>query len=218
MKQRVVQWTLTAVMLAALAAPAFANRTQVYSLSGLHSVEGAEEIARVVKKIKGVKKFEFDYLKAEITVRMRDNVTDDQVLKAVARAGYAGEAGGGKGRYVDFDPYPANVDFVVLVKDGGRVGSLDSLRVRGKYTVFDIYAEWCMPCRQMDMALHAALAKRDDVAIRRLNFVSWDSPLAEQLEGQVKALPHMVIFSPDGKSKVVEGFNPEKLREALAAK
>lgn len=218
MKQRWVQWILVVVMSSALAAPAFADRTQVYSLTRLHCVECGDAIGHTVKKVKGVKKFAFDYLKAEMTVSMLDNVTDAQVLKAVERAGYAGTAGGGAGKYMDFDPYPATVDFAVLVSDGSAVGSLDSLRVPGKFTVFDVYAEWCMPCRQMDMALHATVGQREDIAIRRLNFVSWDSPLAKQMDGQVKALPHMVIFAPNGTSTIIEGFNAKKLKEALAAK
>ncbi len=217
MTRRFVQWTLTVVMTAALAAPAFADRTQVYSLSKLHCVECGDEIGKAVKKVKGVKKYTFDYLKAEMTLNMTDAVTDAQIVAAVTKAGFGGEAGAGTGKYMGFEPYPETVDFAVLVSDGSRVGSLDSLRVAGKYTVFDVYAEWCMPCRTMDDVLHELVAKRDDVAIRRLNFVSWDSPLALQMEGKVKALPHLVIYAPDGTSQVVEGSNPKKLKEALAA-
>lgn len=218
MKHRLAQWTLAALALAALSAPAFADRTVTYSLSRLHCVECGDDIGRSIKKVKGVKKYSFDYLKAEATVVMLDDVTDARIVKAIEAAGYGGEPGAGKGKYMDFEPYGANVDFAFINKDGSTMGPLDSLRVPGKFTVFDIYAEWCMPCRQVDMELHRLLEKRTDVAVRRVNFVSWESPLAKQMDGQVKALPHLVIFTPDGKSNVVEGFNAKKLKDALTAK
>ncbi len=218
MKPVVLQIAAAVMLVGALVSNAFADRTQTYSLSRLHCVECGDDIGRSIKKVKGVKKYTFDYLKAEATVVMLDAVSDAQIVKAIEAAGYGGEAGAGKGKYMEFEPYGANVDFAVLNKDGSTMGPLDSLRVPDKFTVFDIYAEWCMPCRQVDMELHRQLEKRTDVAVRRINFVSWDSPLAKQMEGQVKALPHLVIYRPDGKATVVEGFNAKKLKDALAVK
>src|SRR3954471_1627347 len=75
-------------------------------------------------------------------------------------------------------PYPPGSDIVVLSKAGEKVGPLEKLRVTGKYTVFDVYADWCAPCKDVDRYLRELLATRKDIAVRKLNVVDEDSPLS----------------------------------------
>jgi copper chaperone CopZ len=201
-----------------LASPAHADRVQTYSLSKLHCADCGADIGRSVKKVKGIRKYAFDYHKVEMTVTMADAVTDDQVLAAVRAAGFDGSPGAGHGQYLAFPPYPDSVDAVELTGDGSAVGRFDSLRVAGKYTVFDVYAPWCMPCRAMDDALRQAVGTRADVAVRRLNVVSFESPLARQLGSHLKALPYVVVYAPDGKRTEVAGLNTKKVQAALAVR
>ncbi len=208
---------LTVVAACALlgAQSAFAERTQVYSLQKLHCAPCGDEIMRSVKGVKGVKKTSFDYLKVELRVTMADNVTDEQIVAAVEKAGFAGQPGAGNGRYDAFPDYPEGTDYALLSGDGSAVGSLDSLRVSGKYTVFDVYADWCMPCRAVDASLHKLVEGRTDVAIRRLNVVSFDSPLAKELGSRLRELPFVIVYKPDGTHQDIRGFNEKKLKSAL---
>ena len=116
------------------------------------------------------------------------------------------------------DDYPAGADVATLSKDGSAVGRLDKLRVAGKYTVFDVYADWCAPCREVDRRLREIVATRTDVAIRKLNVVDFDTPLARELGPSFEALPYLVVFTPTGKKAEVIGLDLPRLEKALAKK
>ncbi|MGE0455542.1 MAG: TlpA family protein disulfide reductase [Vicinamibacteria bacterium] len=111
--------------------------------------------------------------------------------------------------------YPAGADVRVLTHDGKAVGPLDELRARGKYTVFDLYADWCAPCKLVDIRLKEIVAKRRDVAVRKLNVVDFDSPLAAEMGPQFDSLPWLVVFSPSGRRQDVVGMDFAQLDDAL---
>jgi len=110
---------------------------------------------------------------------------------------------------------PGHADVAVLTEDGSAVGPLHALRVPGKYTVFDVHADWCPPCRDVDRRLREIAATRHDVAVRKLNVVDFDSPLAAELGPGFDALPYLVVFSPAGDRTVVVGLDPPALDRAL---
>jgi len=197
-----------------LAPPAVrADRVQVYSIQGADCATCGEKIKDELKKVKGVKKTEFDIHKVELTVRMDDAVPDSEVLAAAQRAGLVAIVGPGQGSYLPHEAYPARADVQELNKDGASVGPLASLRVPGKFTVFDVYADWCGPCRDVDKHLIEVVTERTDVAVRKLNVVDFDSPLARDLN--VDTLPFVVIFTPEGKKTEIRGAELAKIDKAL---
>jgi thiol-disulfide isomerase/thioredoxin len=77
----------------------------------------------------------------------------------------------------------------------------DLVPVRGKITIFDFWAPWCVPCKKLDPVL-VALAKKypDKVALRKLDVVDWDSKTAARyLTPGGFDLPHVKIFDASGK-------------------
>src|SRR5262249_44405869 len=150
------------------AAPAHAARVQVFSLPGADCDDCADRVKDQLKKIRGVGRVEFDRKKVELTVKLDDGVSDEVVLLAAERAGLKAVVGAGQGSYRPHPDYPAGADVAVLSKDGAAVGPLDKLRAAGKYTVFDVYADWCGPCRTVDDHLRQVVAARTDVAVRKL--------------------------------------------------
>ena len=194
-----------------------ADRTQVYSIQGADCASCVEKIKAELKKVKGVKKVDFDKHAVEITVRMEDAVADQAVLDAVARAeeGMKALVGPGKGAYLPFAEFPEGTDFEVLTTDGSAVGPLPKLAVAGKYTVFDVFAEWCGPCRMVDERLRTVVAQRKDVAIRKLNVRDFDTPLARELGPAFDTLPFVVVVTPKGKRVEIAGTDFEKLDKAL---
>jgi thiol-disulfide isomerase/thioredoxin len=115
----------------------------------------------------------------------------------------------------ELEGYPAGADVRVLTHDGKAVGPLDKLRVPRKYTVFDLYADWCAPCKLVDARLKQVLAKRKDVAVRKLNVVDFDSPLALEMGPKFDSLPWLVVFSPSGRRQDVVGMDFAELDDAL---
>ena len=198
-----------------LAAAAAREATRVYSLEGADCESCADKVRGELKKVKGVKKVDFDRQRVEVTVRLDAAVADADVLAAIERAGLKGLIGPGHGSYLPSEKYPPGSDMRVLSPDGSAVGKLDKLRVPGKYTVFDVYADWCGPCRFVDARLREVVSARKDVAVRKLNVVDFDTPLAKELGSRIEALPYVIVFDPAGKRTDVVGADFGKLDKAL---
>jgi copper chaperone CopZ len=199
------------------ASAARAERRQVFSVTGIDCADCAGPIKGQLKKVKGVNKVEFDMQKAELTVAMADGVSDDAILAAIARGGpdFKGTVGPGKGAYLPFVDYPKDADVIVLTESGAAVGPFEKLRAPGKYTVFDLYADWCGPCRVADKELRGIVERRQDIAVRKLNIVDFNSALAREQGPKLKGLPYLVIFSPAGKRTDLMGSDAKKLAAAL---
>jgi len=120
-----------------------------------------------------------------------------------------------------FDPLPAlseGADFAEIAHEGEDVPNLEAHAVKGKITLFDFYAVWCAPCRKVDAHVYGLLAKRKDLALRKLNVVSWETPLAVRYLKDVPGLPYIVVYGKDGKrAATVNGFDLKKLDKAIAA-
>jgi len=200
--------------------PVFAERVQVYSVQGF-SCEGCEaEVRPHLKEIKGLKKFAFDGKKYEYTITLADDVPDQTIVDAFKKQGYKAIVGPGQGAGPDAykpQPYPEGADVTFVTEKGEAVGDLAQFRVDGKFTVLDFYADWCGPCRDVDRQLHVILGDRKDVAVRKFNVVTFESPLAKELGAKLTKLPFVVVFQPNGKRKEIVGEAPEKLLAALKA-
>jgi len=199
--------------LALAASPARADRVQIYSIQGADCSSCGEKIRTALKKVKGVKKTAFDMRKVELTVEMEDGVADSVVQAAAEGVGLHAIVGAGQGAYLPKEPYPAGADVLELNKDGAAVGPLDKLRVADKFTVFDVYADWCGPCRDVDKKLREIVAGRPDVAVRKLVVLDFDSPLARELG--LEMLPHVIVYTPEGKKTEIRGAELGKIDKAL---
>jgi thiol-disulfide isomerase/thioredoxin len=121
---------------------------------------------------------------------------------------------------LSFDPLPKlreGADLRRLSEAGEDVPSLEAHVVRGKVTVFDFYADWCAPCRKIDAHVFRLLNARDDVALRKLNVVSWETPLARRHLTNVASLPYVVIYGKDGRLvRAISGVDLTALDRAIA--
>lgn len=102
-----------------------------------------------------------------------------------------------------FEPLPAlpeGADIAWLAKAGEDVPNLDMHAIKGKVTVFELYADWCAVCRKVDGHMFERLAKEDrSLAYRKLNVVEWESALGQRYLKDVPTLPLIVVYGPDGK-------------------
>lgn len=121
---------------------------------------------------------------------------------------------------LDFSPPdapPQGADVVQLVRDGRDLPALEPHRVPDKITVFDFHAAWCPPCRKVDEHLYPTLAKRPDIALRKIDVGSWDTPVAQRWLGEVPELPYLVIFDKKGrKVAAIAGAQLQEIDRALA--
>lgn len=121
---------------------------------------------------------------------------------------------------LDFSPPkapPQEADVKQLVKDGEDLPALEPHVVVGKVTVFDFYASWCPPCRKVDEHLYPMLSQRPDIALRKVNVGSWDTPVAERWLKEVPELPFLVIYGKNGKKVgTVSGANVAEIDRLIA--
>jgi thiol-disulfide isomerase/thioredoxin len=119
-----------------------------------------------------------------------------------------------------FEPLPPlkeGADLIEISKAGEDVPNLEAHAVPGKVTLFDFYAVWCAPCRKIDAHVFGLLQKREDLALRKLNVVSWETPLASRYLKNASGLPYVVVYGKSGKKvATIEGFNLKKLDKAIA--
>ncbi len=86
----------------------------------------------------------------------------------------------------------------------GEEVNVKKLLVRGQYTLVDFWSPYCGPCLQIAPILEKLADKRGNLVIVKLNInrpdfkgIDWKSPLAQQYN--IRSVPYMAIFDPDGK-------------------
>lgn len=121
---------------------------------------------------------------------------------------------------LDFSPPhapPAGADVAEIAKEGQELRALEPHLVAGKVTVFDFYAAWCPPCRKVDEHLFPQLAKRSDIAVRKVNIGDWESATSQRWLREVPELPHLIVFDKRGqKVRAISGAQLADIDAAIA--
>ena len=68
----------------------------------------------------------------------------------------------------------------------------------------------------MDEHLYPTLAKRPDIAVRKIDVGSWDTPVAKRWLSEVPELPYLVIFDKKGRRvAAIAGAQLQEIDRAL---
>jgi thiol-disulfide isomerase/thioredoxin len=99
---------------------------------------------------------------------------------------------------------------MVHAADAGE--AIELTGVAGKLTVYDFWAPWCEPCKDLDLELVGLGRKYPGLAIRKVNVVDWDSAAAKRwlLPGKYD-LPHVKVVAADGTVLLERSGTPETL-------
>jgi thiol-disulfide isomerase/thioredoxin len=193
-------------------------KTTVVSFADLDCSDCGKDLARALVSVEGIHKTSFNARKAELTV-----VADPGVdVFAVAEKNKPADeewrlvAGPGKGSYLPWAEPKAGSDVKEIAKDGEDVPDLAPHLAAGKINIVDFSAKWCEPCRTLDKHVLELVAKREDIAYRKLDVGDWDTPLAKRHLQGVKELPYVIVFDKSGKEVAkLSGLSFEKLDAAL---
>jgi thiol-disulfide isomerase/thioredoxin len=119
-----------------------------------------------------------------------------------------------------FEAFPKlaeTADVATIAKTGEDVPDLGAAAASGKVTVFDFYADWCAACREVDLHMYKQLNSRSDLALRKLNVVDWDTPLAKRYLAAVSNLPFVIVYGKNGQEVGrIQGLDLGKLDAAIS--
>jgi thiol-disulfide isomerase/thioredoxin len=196
--------------------PASATTT-VVSLTGIDCEDCGTTVIEKLQTRDGVYAVTFDRVLAEITVQYDATKVDvPTILALVQELDYGAIEGAGHGEYLPEVAFADGLD-VVKISERGEAVELEPHIVPGKITVVDFYAIWCEPCREVDEHMSTVLAAHDDIALRKVNIVDWDSEVAKQHMKSVPNLPYVIVYGRDGKQiEAISGLDLEKLDAAIA--
>ena len=89
------------------------------------------------------------------------------------------------------------LDIEIISKAGESVDLASNLAA-GKVTVFDFYADWCVPCKVLEAKLVELMRDNDSIALRKINIVDWESAAAKQHLAGVEGIPYVIIQNDSG--------------------
>jgi thiol-disulfide isomerase/thioredoxin len=188
----------------------------VLSLPKLACLTCGAKVVKAIEALPGVTQATFSRESVEVGVAFEASATSaDAILEKSNSVGETVVMGAGRGSYappVDHD----EASDTVIISRGEEVTLSDHL-AQGKVTVVDFYADWCGPCRRVAIIMNAIMSDRDDVALRKIDIVDWDTPVAQQHMREVSQLPYTIVFNKAGQEvRRIVGLDIPGLHAAIA--
>ncbi len=191
----------------------------VISIRDLDCSSCGEEIAEALSGDPAVGSAVFDRKLAQLEVTYDPARIQPDALLARVNAHEDGQnavLGAGQGSYLPAVEFAPELDVAIISKNGESVRVKDHIK-EGGVTVIDFYAPWCKPCREVDHHMKEVLKQHDDVALRKVNIVDWDSAAAQQHLVGVPELPYLIVYGRNGRKVAkINGLDLAALDAAIA--
>ncbi|MGB0590456.1 MAG: thioredoxin domain-containing protein [Myxococcota bacterium] len=169
----------------------------VLSLPKLSCLTCGTKVAKTLEALPGVNQVAFSKDKVEVGVAFNPTeVTPTAILEASNSVGETVVMGAGSGSYAPAVEHAEESDTIIISR--GEEVTLSEHLAAGKVTVVDFYADWCGPCRRVAIVMNAIMSDRADVALRKVDIVDWDTPVAQQHMREVTQLPFTIVFDGQG--------------------
>ncbi|MEE2903805.1 MAG: thioredoxin family protein [Myxococcota bacterium] len=92
---------------------------------------------------------------------------------------------------------PATKNFLELTT-GGASFQMNEALVPGKITIIDFWADWCEPCKDIEIYLRKVASEHQSVVIHKVEVPNFDSPVAKAHLRGVTGLPVIRIYDKNG--------------------
>jgi len=206
------------VLFLTLAASAQQTFVSQFEVAGLSCDGCAATATDALRKLPGVVKAEVVFETRQGRVEAKRKIEDNEIRKALAKFGY-------EARFPN-DPVAApltaeeRAKLDIQVASSGEAFDVKTHVAKGKYTIFDFWAEWCGPCHVLTPKIERLVQENANVAMRTVELPNWDTAAAKQAtkEFRVAGLPYVRVYGPDGKfAGEVLGNDIEKIKKLVGA-
>ena len=211
---------LALALLFVVAAGAVAQQPFVseFDVAGMSCDGCAGTVTDALRKVPGVTKADVKFDTRRARVESSRRIEDAELRAALAKFGF--EARFPNDAVVKPLTADERAQADINVASRGEAFDVRKHLARGKYTIFDFWAEWCGPCHVLTPKIERLVVERSNVALRMVDLKNWESAAAKQVTREFKlpGLPYVRIYGPDGKfvGEVV-GNDIEKIRRLVGA-
>lgn len=201
-----------------LAASAAAEHTFVseFTIAGLACDGCAATATEALRKMPGVTEATVTFATRGARVESKRRIEPAEFRAALAKFGY--EARFPKDLVVPPLTPAERALLDIKVASNGEAFDVRKHLARGKYTIYDFWAEWCGPCHVLTPKIERLVQESSNVALRTIDLENWDSPAGKQAtkEFKVPGLPYVRVYGPDGRFVGdVVGNDIEKIKKLV---
>ncbi|HWW62642.1 MAG TPA: thioredoxin domain-containing protein [Thermoanaerobaculia bacterium] len=183
-----------------LAVPLFAD-TITFTVIGIDCDGCAKPILGALRGVDGVKSAKLDWQKGIASVDAPADFNREKLRTALTDLGFEAVFPGETRK--DIEPLAPEVLKTLDIQTDAKGAKIDAGKIvaAGKITIVDFYADWCGPCKVLEMRLHNFMSTHPGLALRRVNVGKWDTPAAVQAtrEFHAEALPYIRVYDAKGK-------------------
>ncbi len=83
------------------------------------------------------------------------------------------------------------------IRNNGARIELRELAEPGKVTIVDFFADWCAPCRRISPVLESMAKSQEDVILRKVDIVNWQTPVVRQ--HNISSIPYIIVLDRNGR-------------------
>ncbi len=171
-----------------------------FGVLGMHCDACAGRAREALAALPGATEAAVDFASGRGRVAADGPLGRDDVRRALGTLGFEARFGD---EPLDSDPLP---DAVRARLDIRTVSRGEPVRIKqalapGKLTIFDYYADWCGPCHLLSPKLERLVLRYDNVALRKVDIVDYESRAARQAtrEFRLPGLPFTRVFDERGR-------------------
>jgi thioredoxin-like negative regulator of GroEL len=100
---------------------------------------------------------------------------------------------------------------IAVISRGERV-NLEEHLVKGRWVIFDFYADWCAPCRKWTPLLEQITRQYPtNLVMHKVDIRNWGTAVALQYE--IERIPYVILYNESGK-RVAKG-SPREILDML---
>jgi copper chaperone CopZ len=183
-------------LLSAFSALPSQAETFQFHVVGIECSQCAAPIRQALLATAGIEKAQVDWKKETARVEIPPGFDKSRIKGALENLGFAAVFPGesSKGFEPLADSELAKLDIQRF--DGKSAIEERAVSVSGKTTLIDYYADWCGPCKTLELRLQHYMQLHPEIALRRVDIGKWDNAAARQITRQgASSLPYVRVYS-----------------------